>query len=1003
MWMKCNNWTKHVVFLVGALLTISLAMPVSAGAQGADLKPVFIDVESAAMVKKLARMGIDIAAVRALPEGKTEYEGGFRVEAIVSDKDESKLKGAGLAWRSAKHDVAALQSASRQATDESAETVYHSFDEPIAGIKDRIYEVAANYPQLVELETIGYSIQNRPMLALCLSQQKKGHAKGHAYGHLNNHKPEVLILATHHAREWVATQMAMRLIDYLTQNYGQDPRVTALLDTTRLWIIPVANPDGYEYTFTNERLWRKNLRDNDENGEITIVDGVDINRNFASHWGLDDEGSSPIWSDATYRGPEPNSEPETRHVVDFVNNHDFKFLISYHTYSDLILYPWGWQVKTPSFDDPIFVAQAGTDDNPAIHDSLLEVGYDPGVGADLYTTNGDFTDWTYGEAGIPSYTVELTYGYADPEDESTYYGFEFPDDEVMVQQVFEDNLEFALSLIESAQDPANPKSPVGLTTEDIYHVPVTKSLGKRQSIEVLARLGKRPPSFLYQVNGGKWRRGKFSEMLGEFYNESPGLYYSGFRGFVPGQKTGDMVTYEISKGDTTLGPYTYEVENASESSILVVSAEDYTGDYPVYTDTSGPNYLSYYADALDAGGYGYDIWDVTAREAAPDYTEVLSNYDVAVWYTGDDYAATVPEFEVHEDMVLAMREFLNYGGKILATGQDLASLSTVYGMFSDDFFQYRMGAFIQVDGSGMESTEDTAVPYTVEGVEDDPVFAGLTLNLSGGDGADNQVSADSFLATSYFHPDYENKVAARYVRPGGPYDPYSGDYYVYSQMADQAFKRLGGVFDLPYSASMLTFWISYDIESDWDFAFVEIRQTGTDDWTTLPDIGGLTGQSTGESCLSGWVEEIHPQLGHYMDGDCEPEGTSGVWYALTGNSNGWKQITMDLSSYAGKKVEIYISYASDWGTQNLGVFVDDIEIDGLSLENFETSLGDWQVTTTAENTPFNNWVRIEGAGFPEGSIIRTEDTVYMGFGFESINSSDIRTEVMDRVMQYFGQ
>ena len=292
------------------------------------------------------------------------------------------------------------------------------------------------------------------MLALSLGAGKEPHR-----WRQKHNKPEVLFLATHHAREWVAAFMAMRLIEYLTQNYGHDDRVTRLLNTTRVWIVPVANPDGYQYTFDVERLWRKNLRDNDGDGSITIADGVDLNRNFDSHWGLDDEGSSPAFSDGTYRGSAPNSEPETQAVVNLVRDHDFKFILSYHTYGNPILYPWGWQVKTPSFDDPIFVAQAGTDEQPAIRDSLLDIGYDPGVAADLYITNGDFTDWTYAAAAVPSYTVEMTLG---EDAEGNYYGFEFPDDEEMLNTVFQDNLKFALSLAESAVDPAHPRSPVGM-------------------------------------------------------------------------------------------------------------------------------------------------------------------------------------------------------------------------------------------------------------------------------------------------------------------------------------------------------------------------------------------------------------------------------------------------------------------------------------------------------------------------------------------------------------
>ena len=141
--------------------------------------------------------------------------------------------------------------------------------------------------------------------------------------------------------------------------------MTNLLNTVEVSIVPVANPDGYEYTFTTQRLWRKNLRDNDGDGQITTSDGVDLNRNFDSHWGYEDEGSSPSFSNDTYRGSAPNSEPETQALINLMGMVKFKFALSYHSYSDLILYPWGWQVRTTSLDDPIFVAQAGTDDNPA--------------------------------------------------------------------------------------------------------------------------------------------------------------------------------------------------------------------------------------------------------------------------------------------------------------------------------------------------------------------------------------------------------------------------------------------------------------------------------------------------------------------------------------------------------------------------------------------------------------------------------------------------------------
>jgi hypothetical protein len=970
--------------LAFTLTILSSTHPPSAHA-GPMLKMVAIEVNSPGQIKKLARMGIDISEVvkgplKDGPRGVPMQT--YRVEAVVSALDQKKLGVEGFSWT----DVPGRGPVKKIGEEYQ---VYKSFDAPRNGIKAQLNKIKATYPHICQLKTIGHSIQGRPMLAMRLTNEK-----------IKGKKAQVLFLATHHAREWVATQMAMRLIKYLTANFGSNGRVTDLLNTTEVWVIPVGNPDGYQYTFTNERLWRKNLRDNDGDNAITIADGVDINRNFASHWGLDEEGSSAIWSSGTYRGVAPASEPETQAVVNFIEKNNFKFIVSYHTHGNLILYPWGWQVKTTSLDDPLFVAQAGTDAEPAIMDSLQppgEEGYDPGVGADLYITNGDFTDWTYGSMGIPSYTVEFTKGY----------DFRFPDDESMVQTVFEDSLEFALSLAESAVDPGHPVSPVGITTGDVYHTPLTASYGPDQMIEVLARKGLE----LTLCVNGTCSSNSFTESLGQFYNDQPGTYFSRYVALISGQNAGDMVTYEIKGGTSTLGPYTYPVKSATGNRILVMAAEDYTGDYPTHDPRpSGPLYLSYYTDALNAGGYSYDVWDVDLEAAVPSFSEVLSHYRAAIWYTGDDYAPTVPYgFITHMAEALELRDFINYqNGKVFATGQDLAWLSAVYGQFeeiSDDFFQYYLGAYIDMDTGGID--EDTGIPFNVRGEDGDPVLGGLSFsltNLDGGDGADNQCCSSTFLSTNYFLPHFQGTVAARYDRPGGPTEPHSGDYYIYSQMADMAYKRLGGTFTLPAGAASLKFWVSYDIEADWDYLFVEIAEAGTGNWTTLPDLGGMTTQSTGDSCASGWVDEIHPFLANYMDSACNPAGITGEWHAFTGKSGGWKQVEIDLSAYAGRTVELYISYASDWGTQGLGVFVDDIELAGFPLEDFEVDMGAWTVSLPpAGSGAFNNWLRITGAGFPEGPAIRTDNSVYFGFGFEAIDTADNRNAVMDRVMKYLGQ
>jgi len=973
---------KSMLLLFALILIVTLSISYVPVAQSQPAEPalfmVSIEAGSRAAVGKLAGMGLDIAAVRKGPvveKGQGVPVQTYQVEAVISKLEEEKLGQEGFSWS----DVPGLGPVKK--IGEPYE-VYHSFDEPVNGIRAQLQKIAASYSHIAQLRTIGQSIQKRPMLVMRLTNEKVNKQEG---------KPQVLFVATHHAREWVSTEMAMRLIKYLTANYGSNARVTDLLDNVEVWIMPVGNPDGYQYTFTNERLWRKNLRDNDGDGEITLTDGVDLNRNFPAHWGLDNEGSSPDPQNATYRGTAPSSEPEVQALVDFIRANDFKFILSYHTYQDLILYPWGWQWNTTSLDDPIFVAQAGTDANPAIYDSIAGKGYDPGVGADLYITNGDFTDFAYYDLGIPAQTVELTDGF----------GFTFPDDEQMVQTVFNDNLEFALSYAESARDPSQPVSPVGIVTEDVYHTPLTLSNGPDQMVEVLARK-ELNLSLHYRVNGGPDQTASFAEKLGETYNDRSGTYYSKFRAVIAGQQAGDTVEYWIAWDGNILGPYTYGVTSATGNRILVLSAEDYSGDNtrPPYPAGSGPFYLGYYTDALDAGGYAYDVWDIDAQ-GIPSYPEVLSHYDVVTWYTGNDYVPREIGLGTLEQEVLDVREFMNYDdGKLFATGQDLAWLSSYYGLFSDDFFQYYLGSYLHLEGGGMALS---GAPFDVVGQAGDPIFDGLSFSLYDGDGANNQEYADSFVPTSTFLPHFDHNIAAWYDRIG-IFDPHSGDYYVYSQQADRSYKRLGGVFTLPAGSPTLQFWVSYDIESNWDYAFVEINEVGTDTWTTLPDLNGLSTTGTGSSCASGWVDQIHPFLAHYMDSACNPTGTTGSWNAFTSTSGGWQQVEMDLSAYAGKTVELYISYASDWGTQNLGVFVDDIELSGFPLQDFEVDYGAWQPSDPPPGSPdANNWARIESFGLPEAPAIRTDDSLYLGFGFEAIDNAGDRNTVMDRVMKYFGQ
>jgi hypothetical protein len=224
---------------------------------------------------------------------------------------------------------------------------------------------------------------------------------------------DVLYIANLHAREVITPEVLFYFMRHLVDNYGRDALVTHLIENRELWFIPSANPDGHEYVFQGDSdnrnnrsmleplWWRKNMRDNNVDGVFDpLIDGVDLNRNFGFAWALDDEGSSPYRGSNTYRGPAAFSEPETQILRDFAKSKPFVISLSYHSYSNLWLYPWGYTKESlPEKDAAIFKALA---------DSCVHYNnYNAQTGADLYLVNGDTDDWLYGECGIWAFTPEV--------------------------------------------------------------------------------------------------------------------------------------------------------------------------------------------------------------------------------------------------------------------------------------------------------------------------------------------------------------------------------------------------------------------------------------------------------------------------------------------------------------------------------------------------------------------------------------------------------------------
>src|SRR5829696_4607197 len=248
---------------------------------------------------------------------------GTKADAVLTASQAAKARAQGVK-------VDLLRNGKGQTVTEQARlmalngfNVWRSWDEP-GGFRDEQYQLAQDNPDLVTLQVLGRTHQGRELIALKLT----------AAGGAKN-RPAVLYSSTQHAREWISAEVNRRTLHYFIDKYrAGDGSVRKLLRETELWFVLVANPDGYQYTFEGDRLWRKNLRDNNNDGQITVGDGVDPNRNFDEHWGYDDEGSSNEQFSETYRGPGPASEPETQAMQSLIDRIKPKFQSNLHSYGE---------------------------------------------------------------------------------------------------------------------------------------------------------------------------------------------------------------------------------------------------------------------------------------------------------------------------------------------------------------------------------------------------------------------------------------------------------------------------------------------------------------------------------------------------------------------------------------------------------------------------------------------------------------------------------------------
>jgi len=276
-------------------------------------------------------------------------------------------------------------------------TSYH----PIEDMHSYLNYLRDTY-DFVTLDTIGQSYDGSDMIFAKVCRGGCGN------------KPAMWIDGGIHAREWISPATAMFMLKELVENDADHPD---LLENLDWYILPVVNPDGYLYTQTDNRLWRKTRKPNG-NGCY----GTDANRNFGYMWGTGGSSSDPC-SD-TYMGASPFSEIETANMRDWLtaNKDMIKFYNNIHSYSQLILLPWGFSYDEPDNQDDLYrVASTCNDDLYAVHQKTYEVGCIPCL---LYVASGGSLDWTLGELGIPySYGMELR--------DTGAYGFLLPPEQII--------------------------------------------------------------------------------------------------------------------------------------------------------------------------------------------------------------------------------------------------------------------------------------------------------------------------------------------------------------------------------------------------------------------------------------------------------------------------------------------------------------------------------------------------------------------------------------------
>jgi len=313
-------------------------------------------------LKTLSQMDLDIAGI--------SYDQKI-VDVLIDEHDYNHLKSLGF-------DIDVMNT---KGVSASPDEEYKNPKE----IQELLENFNAKYPQLTKLVSIGKSLEGRDIWAIKITEE----------AHLDDpSKPVVLFNSMHHAREIMTPEISIDIIEYLLENSSSNSEVKEWLATTVIWVMPMFNVDGNNKMWNDDKYWRKNTR----NGY-----GVDLNRNYPSGWGSCN-GSSGSMSSQTYRGPEPASEPETLAMMNFIENTRPVFDISYHSYSELVIYPYGCEDQRTQTKE--VVEKIGKHIGKA-------VDYKAGTAWELlYNADGGDIDWMYEAYQVIPFVLEVNSRWA---------------------------------------------------------------------------------------------------------------------------------------------------------------------------------------------------------------------------------------------------------------------------------------------------------------------------------------------------------------------------------------------------------------------------------------------------------------------------------------------------------------------------------------------------------------------------------------------------------------